>query len=91
MGANSRQVGGDHYRSQIQHWDYVLANRIPYMEAQVIKYVTRWRKKGGISDLKKAQHFLEKLIEWETMVALETEAARQQAEWEAMKTVLEAT
>jgi len=64
--ANDTQVGGEHYRSPIQHWDYVLANEIPYMEAQIIKYVTRWRKKNGIEDLHKARHFLEKLIEWET-------------------------
>lgn len=65
--ANQRQVGGDHYKKQgIQHWDYVLANGIPYMEAQIIKYVSRWRDKGGIQDLEKAKHFLEKLIEHES-------------------------
>lgn len=66
MSANDKQVGGDHYsRKAIQHWDYVLANDIPYLEAQIIKYVGRWRDKNGIEDLKKAQHFLEKLIEHE--------------------------
>lgn len=64
--ANKTQVGGDHYRKQsIQHWDYVLANDIPYMEAQIIKYVSRHRNKNGIQDLQKAQHFLEKLLEVE--------------------------
>lgn len=62
--ADQKQVGGEHYKQQaIQHWTYVLANNIPYMEAQIIKYVTRWRSKGGIDDLRKAAHFLEKLIE----------------------------
>lgn len=64
-GANERQVGGQHYRTPIQHWDYVLANNIPYLEAQVIKYLTRWRKKGGHADVRKAQHFLQKLFEHE--------------------------
>ena len=63
MSANEKQVGGEHYKSPIQHWDYVLANNIPYMEAQIIKYLTRWRKKNGLQDLEKAQHFLTKLIE----------------------------
>ena len=63
--ANEKQVGGSHYRSPIQHWDYVLANDIPYMEAQIIKYVSRHAKKNGVQDLEKAQHFLEKLIEVE--------------------------
>jgi Protein of unknwon function (DUF3310) len=61
--ANKRQIGGKHYQKFIQHWDVVLANSIPYMEAQIMKYVMRWREKDGVHDLKKAQHFLEKLIE----------------------------
>ena len=61
--ANTKQVGGKHYQKPIQHWDFVIANSVPYMEAQIMKYVFRWREKGGLQDLKKAQHFLEKLIE----------------------------
>jgi hypothetical protein len=30
-----------------------------------VKYVSRWRDKGGINDLKKARHYLDKLIELE--------------------------
>jgi hypothetical protein len=65
MSANEKQVGGMHYAKPIQHWDFVLANNIPYMEAQIMKYVFRWREKNGLEDLEKAKHFLEKLIEWE--------------------------
>ena len=80
--ANDTQVGGDHYRSPIQHWDYVLANEIPYMEAQIIKYVTRWRKKNGVQDLHKARHFLDKLIEYETeLVPTEGEEKELISEW----------
>jgi hypothetical protein len=67
--ANSRQIGGEHYRKVAgapQHWDFVLAHGIPYMEAQIIKYLMRWRDKGGLQDLEKAKHFLEKLIEHES-------------------------
>ena len=63
MAANERQVGGTHYQAEIQHWDYVLANGLGYLEGQITKYVTRWRKKGGVEDLEKARHYLEKLIE----------------------------
>jgi len=63
--ANDRQVGGNHYGAEIQHWDFALANNLGYFEGQITKYVTRWRKKGGIADLEKAQHFLQKLIESE--------------------------
>lgn len=62
--ANDIQVAGDHYKSQpIQPWDFVAANKIGYFEGNVIKYVARWQVKGGITDLKKAQHYLTKLIE----------------------------
>jgi hypothetical protein len=63
VSANNSQVGGDHYRTGIQHWDYVVANGLDYFQAQIIKYVTRWRKKGGVEDLDKARHFLEKYRE----------------------------
>ena len=66
MAANDRQVGATHYKSEIQHWDYVVANDLDYFQAQITKYVTRWKKKGGIEDLRKAQHFLDKYIEVNT-------------------------
>lgn len=71
--ANDRQVGGAHYQSPIQHWDYVLANDIPYLEAQIIKYVTRHKRKNGLQDLEKARHFLDKLIEVEVEKGKENE------------------
>ena len=61
--ANDVQVGGTHYRSPIQHWDFVVANDLDYFQGQITKYVTRWRKKNGIDDLYKARHFLQKYIE----------------------------
>ena len=64
--ANEIQVAGDHYRTPIQHWDYVIANDLGYFEGQITKYVTRWRAKNGIKDLEKARHYLDLLIEMET-------------------------
>lgn len=61
--ANDRQVGGTHYRSDIQHWDFVVANNLDYFQGQITKYVTRWRNKNGLNDLEKARHFLDKYIE----------------------------
>ncbi len=64
MSANDNQCGGTHYRDKpIQPWDYITANNIGYLEGNIIKYVSRWRDTGGIEDLMKAQHYLEKLIE----------------------------
>lgn len=58
------QIGGDHYKSKgIQPVEYCMANDIGFMEGSVIKYVTRWKDKGGVQDLEKARHFLDMLID----------------------------
>ena len=57
------QVGGDHYTGMaIQPVEYILANGMPFAEGCVVKYVSRWRFKGGVADLKKARHMLDLLI-----------------------------
>jgi len=61
--ANDKQVGGLHYRSELQHWDLIEENGIGYLEGCATKYVTRWRKKNGRQDLEKALHYTDKLIE----------------------------
>lgn len=67
MSALETQVAGNHYKSlKIQPIEYIHANSIPFAEGSVIKYVTRWRDKGGLADLQKARHFLDLLIELET-------------------------
>lgn len=65
--ALNQQVAGTHYKDlKIQPVEYCHANGIPFIEGNVIKYVTRWRDKGGIEDLRKARHFIDLLIELET-------------------------
>jgi len=72
VSALEKQVSGDHYKSlKIQPIEFIHANGIPFAEGNVIKYVTRWRDKGGLADLEKAKHFLEILIELERKVATE--------------------
>ena len=67
MSALDVQVAGDHYKTQaIQPVQYIHANGIGFFEGNVIKYVTRWRSKGGIADLEKAKHYIDMLIELET-------------------------
>jgi len=62
-----KQVAGSHYKMlAIQPVQYIHANHIGYFEGNVIKYVTRWREKGGIDDLEKAKHYIELLIGLET-------------------------
>jgi hypothetical protein len=67
MTANDVQVGGSHYKGKsIQPWDYIAANNLGYFEGNIVKYVSRWKDKGGVDDLKKARHYLDKLIELNT-------------------------
>ena len=65
MAANDRQVGGDHYAGRTQHWDLVVMYGWDYFQAQIIRYIMRHKDKGGIEDLQKAAHVLEKYIELE--------------------------
>jgi len=66
MQANEMQVGGQHYQSEYQHWDFVQDALMGlYLEGQITKYISRWRKKNGIQDLEKALHFTRKLYEIE--------------------------
>jgi hypothetical protein len=57
------ELSPKHYVSQYQHWDWAIAIGMPYLEAAATKYVARWRKKGGMEDLKKALHYTNKLLE----------------------------
>lgn len=67
MSALKTQVSGDHYKGMaIQPVEFIYSNGIGYMEGNVIKYVSRWRSKGGIADLEKAKHYIELLIELES-------------------------
>jgi hypothetical protein len=67
MSALEKQVGGSHYRDMvIQPVEYILANGLGFIEGCVVKYVSRWKSKGGVEDLRKARHFLDLLIEHET-------------------------
>ncbi len=60
------QVGGSHYTEcTIQPIEYIWANNLGFSEGNIIKYVTRYRSKGGIKDLEKAKHNIELLIEHE--------------------------
>lgn len=59
---NNKQIGGNHYRAPIQHWDFVEYNGIGYLEGCATKYATRNRKKhqSPKQDLEKAIHYVEK-------------------------------
>ena len=60
------QEGGSHYKKMpIQPMEFIHKNNIPYLEGCAIKYLCRHREKGGLLDLKKAQHYIDLIIELE--------------------------
>ena len=66
MKPSEKQVAGNHYsKLKIQPMQYSLANNLNYAQANAIKYITRYKYKNGVEDLKKAIHCLELLIEFE--------------------------
>ena len=52
----------DHYNKGIETIDYIQSWDMGFTDGNIIKYVTRYRFKGGLEDLKKAQFYLERLI-----------------------------
>lgn len=65
QSALDTQEGGDHYKLPIQPIQYIHANNLPFIEGNVVKYITRWREKNGHQDLLKVKHYVDLLIELE--------------------------
>lgn len=66
MKANEFMVGGDHYKKlKYETWDVIIDWNLGYLDGNAVKYLSRWRNKGGVQDLKKAAHYIQKLIEVE--------------------------
>ena len=67
--ANATQIGGNHYASKaVQPWDAMQAwmsreEFTGYLRGNVIKYMARCNDKGGIEDVRKARHYIDKLVE----------------------------
>ena len=60
-----KQTGGTHYKGMpIQPAEYAEKNGLSLLEGNVVKYITRWKLKGQpLSDLEKAKHCIDLLIE----------------------------
>ena len=75
MSAFDTQVGGTHYtKMAIQPFQYSMANGLDPMQHTIVKYVSRFRDKNGIEDLKKARQTIDLLIEWEEQNAQKAES-----------------
>ena len=66
VSAMYTQVGGDHYSKRaIQPIEFIAANDLNFMEGSIVKYIVRWRDKGGFQDLEKIKQYVDLLIEME--------------------------
>jgi hypothetical protein len=64
MKSSKKQVGGNHYlKYKIQPVEFIIKNNIGFVEGNIIKYVLRFKEKGGVQDLLKAKHYIELLID----------------------------
>jgi hypothetical protein len=60
----STQVGGSHYlQFKIQPIEFILANKLGFVEGSIIKYICRYRLKNGVEDLKKIKHYVDLLLQ----------------------------
>ena len=74
MNALETQVGGDHYQKKaIQPVEYIHANGLGFCEGNIVKYVSRWKDKGGVKDLEKARHYLDILLQLESRLKVTKE------------------
>ena len=64
--ASETQIGGSHYSDMaIQPIEFIHKNGLSFIQGNIIKYVCRYKSKGGIEDLNKAKHCIDLLIEFE--------------------------
>ena len=66
MRSLDKQVAGDHYKTlKIQPIEYIYANELGWCEGNIVKYITRWKQKGGLNDIDKVIHYAEMLKEFQ--------------------------
>ena len=72
FGSPFRKIWGFFYA---QNYRIILDFNLSYFEANIMKYVVRWKRKNGLEDLYKAREYLNRLImeeEGKTTITPET-------------------
>lgn len=78
MSALNTQIAGEHYKKfVIQPIEFITINNLPFIEGNVIKYICRWKEKGGVDDLDKAIHYIELLKELKHKMQLTLEELKE--------------
>ena len=62
--ATDKQIGGNHYKSySIQPIEFIVANKLSFIQGCIIKYICRFENKNGIEDLEKIKHYCDLQIQ----------------------------
>jgi len=68
----SNNISPSYYqKGSVEVTDYITSNEMSFIEGNIIKYVTRYKDKSGIQDLRKARWYLDKLIETQMEIPME--------------------
>lgn len=59
------QVGGNHYKLPIEPIDFIHANGMPFMDGNIVKYISRHRRKNGAEDIRKIKEYCDLILELE--------------------------
>lgn len=60
------QIDGTHYKNMIiQPVEFIVKNKIPFIEGNIIKYICRWKVKNKERDILKIIHYCNLLLELE--------------------------
>ena len=60
-----------HYiANEIEPIDFIIANKLNFCEGNVVKYISRWRRKNGVEDLKKAKQYIDFIIDKESLTTV---------------------
>ena len=76
MSFRDRQEGGSHYKKmKIQPIDFIVQNRLPFREGNIVKYASRHQDKNGAEDLQKVIHYAQMILETEYSMSTKVEYA----------------
>ena len=64
MKATDVQIGGNHYKDMVmQPIELITALRCSFIQGCIIKYISRYRAKNGVQDIKKCIHYAQLAIQ----------------------------
>jgi hypothetical protein len=82
MSSSNNEVGGNHYKKlKISPVEYIRANNLDFFEGNVIKYVTRHRRKNGAEDILKAVDYLRMILKDEYGLVVKFTQERPKKSW----------